>query len=367
MLICTVALSFNFRFNENGEFTILQLTDQHYCSYAKNESINVTEWKDRKTHELSRRMIQLSKPDLIVLSGDAVTGKAGAKRPGEFEKCWDKVAESLLEAQIPYAYILGNHDAEGYWNRRQIVKFDYKQPLSVRKDSEGIPDTCNFMVPVFSSRNDEELAANVWFFDSGSQSCDDFDRYTWGCIERDAVDWYNYQSQKIKDEYGTNIHHLAFLHIPLPEYAELWNSREFYGDGDEMIGCPNINTGFFESLKKNGDISATFVGHDHTNNMGGWYDGVELIYGQKSGYGFYGDLKGARVVKLKENYNEQGELNVTRNHFIIFENETISYPEATKREPKEKISCEIVGKEKTKGALKKAMWTFKRWIKSIVA
>ncbi len=35
------------------------------------------------------------------------------------------------------------------------------------------------------------------------------------------------------------------------------------------------------------DIKAIFVGHDHSNDFGGFYKGIELAFGRKSGYGGY--------------------------------------------------------------------------------
>lgn len=370
LLFTTVTAGF--KFNEEGKFTILQLTDLHFCHRMKNETRQQTNAVDIQTQKLQRILIQIAKPDLIVLSGDAITGRRGAKTSGkEFEHCWKKVTKVIKQFKIPYAYILGNHDAEGFWDRKDIMKFDRKQELSIRKTHLGIPDTCNFFVPIFSSRNEQKLAANLWMFDSGSQSCSGFNYHTWGCIEQDVIDWYNFQSQNIKDEYGTDVHHLAFMHIPLPEFTELANHGEFSGVREEQIGCPNINTGFFNHIKRNGDISGIFVGHDHKNNMAGWYEGVELVYGQKSGYGAYGFERGARAITLKEIYDGQSELRVSRSHYIIFENETIAIPTFPRRDDRGLIAaCPIYGKTKIQkilGSFKRSFWGIKNWIKQMIA
>jgi len=190
-------------------------------------------------------------------------------------------------------------------------------------------------------------------------------------LKKDAIDWYDYQSQKIKEEQGTNAHYLAFVHIPLPEFTELANNGEFYGVREEQIACPNINTGLFDHIKKNGDISGIFVGHDHKNNMAGWYEGVELVYGQKSGYGAYGFERGARAITLKEIYDGQSELRVSRSHYIIFENETIAIPTFPRRDDRGLIAaCPIYGKTKIQkilGSFKRSFWGIKNWIKQMIA
>jgi len=104
----------------------------------------------------------------------------------------------------------------------------------------------------------------------------------------------------------------------------VYNDEQIYGNSDDYVHCSVGNTGFFAAVKTNGDISAMFVGHDHNNDFGGWYEGIELVYGRKSGYNCYGDFHGARVVVLKENYDDDGNfVNVTRNHYVIDENGNI--------------------------------------------
>jgi len=68
----------------------------------------------------------------------------------------------MTEAQIPHPYTFGNHDDEGDLTRRQIVRLDQTNPYSLRNESEGIPDTANFRLPVYASQNDSQLAAHLW-------------------------------------------------------------------------------------------------------------------------------------------------------------------------------------------------------------
>ena len=304
------------QFNSTGYFTIVQFTDLHYGGTATEQT---------ETLELQKKILEWVKPDLAVVSGDAasVPGKVGA---GWYKSQWDLWTKPFPDANVPYAYTLGNHDDEGDLNKIHIVQLDETNPMSLRGTAEGIPNTTNFYVSVYSSRNDSELAAVMWSFDSGTVSCDGVPG-GYGCIERDAIEWYEQESQNIREEHGRNVHHLAFFHIPIPEYLEVYNNLSFYGEYNEYVWCPTVNTGFFVAVKRNGDISAMFVGHDHVNDFGGVYDDVELIYGRKSGYHAYGDKRGAKVIVLQENFDEQGRLKVTRSHYILEENGDITYPE----------------------------------------
>ena len=83
-----------------------------------------------------------------------------------------------------------------------------------------------------------------------------------------------------------------------------------------------------------------FVGHDHHNDFGGWYKDIELVYGRKSGYGSYGDFVGARVIKFKERVNLFGEVQVTREHYVIYDNGTIKdTKEMRRKEGPKQGSC----------------------------
>ena len=100
---------------------------------------------------------------------------------------------------------------------------------------------------------------------------------------------------------------LAFFHIPLPEYNEIWDRQLCEGHKHETICCPNFNSGFFAALRQGGDVLGTFVGHDHVNDFEGELDGIRLCYGRASGfntYGFPGFERGARVIQLYEGQRE---------------------------------------------------------------
>jgi len=307
--------TYSLRFNPDGEFTIVQFTDLHF---GEDEA------EDMQCQQLQRNILEWIKPDLVVISGDGASGYAWDKSQGWFKRCWEQFTGPIIEYNIPYVYTLGNHDAEADLNRTEVVILDAQNPLSLRNISEGIPNTSNFHVPIYSSRNQSELAANIWLFDSGREGCESHNE-SWGCILPEVLDWYDQTSQEIKEKHGTNVHHIAYYHIPIPEYVDVFNNYPTYGTPDDEIGCPDVNTGLLDHMVKNGDITATYVGHDHTNDYGGWIRGVELVYGRKTGYGGYGNIRGARVVVLNENIDAKGHLNVSRTSYVVFENGTMEF------------------------------------------
>lgn len=52
-------------------------------------------------------MLSLEQPDLVILSGDMVSGFAWDGRQGWFESHWRRLIQPLQAAGVPYASILG--------------------------------------------------------------------------------------------------------------------------------------------------------------------------------------------------------------------------------------------------------------------
>lgn len=141
--------------------------------------------------------------------------------------------------------------------------------------------------------------------DSNDKYCDGISN-SWGCIEEDEIKWYERKTTQLEQEIGHKISGIAFFHIPIPEYKDMYNYEQTYNYRYEGVNCPLKNTGFFKSAKKMNNIKAMFCGHNHNNNYGGYYQNVELVYGRKTGYGGYGPdwfQRGARVIKIKEIIN----------------------------------------------------------------
>jgi hypothetical protein len=82
---------------------------------------------------------------------------------------------------------------------------------------------------------------------------------------------------------------LAYFHIPIPEYETvLQDPSKVLGQKQEAVLSPSVNSGFFTALLQAGDVKATFVGHDHTNDYCGNLMGIHLCYGGVTGYHAYG-------------------------------------------------------------------------------
>eukprot|EP01016_Furgasonia_blochmanni_P003379 TRINITY_DN11325_c0_g2_i2.p1 TRINITY_DN11325_c0_g2~~TRINITY_DN11325_c0_g2_i2.p1 ORF type:complete len:446 (-),score=79.39 TRINITY_DN11325_c0_g2_i2:202-1539(-) len=310
-----------FKFNATThEFTVLQLSDIHY---GEDD-----DW-DEQTTNIIYKLLNETNPDLVVITGDTVSGYAwNTYSPRFFLNSWRKYTEPFAFTFTPYAVALGNHDAEADLTAEEIFALEQKHPfsVSVHQSPPEVSGVSNFLIQVESSLNKSGAfhpALNLWVLDSDHEGCGSHEN-SWGCIKASQIDWYSNLSDQLQTAHGKgdDIMHVAFFHIPVPEYMSLWNDDPVYGDKFEDVACPLENTGFFERVKQRQDIEAMFVGHDHNNYYGGFRDGIELVFGRKTGVGGYGPIegvtRGARVIKFTEEI-EKGKIVVRRRHWILDE------------------------------------------------
>ncbi len=93
------------RFNKEGKFKIVQLTDVH---------LGYHEHKDADTQKLISDIIRWESPELVVVTGDIISGnKWDKKTPQWSEKQYKKLTSVLTEHKQPWAFTAGNHDCEG--------------------------------------------------------------------------------------------------------------------------------------------------------------------------------------------------------------------------------------------------------------
>jgi len=93
------------KFNKKGEFKIVQFTDTHVDLEANK---NLSVYKTIKT------IVDIEKPDLVVLTGDNVT----QNNP---EKAYERFSEIFKEVKIPWMVALGNHDSQHNISRENLV------------------------------------------------------------------------------------------------------------------------------------------------------------------------------------------------------------------------------------------------------
>jgi predicted phosphodiesterase len=310
-LLLNLYLTSGLNFRSDKTFKIIQFTDLHFA---------VPE-QDEKTILLQKTILEVEKPDLVVLSGDCVSNYVwDGSHPWE-ASMWRKYTQPMRDLNIPWVFVNGNHD-QADLTTSQLVELDRTDSLSrTQIGPKHIHGRTNYYVRVRSSTSNS-TSAYVWVFDTQT-TC--LGVKGWGCIHPDQVQWYLDTSYKLKREDGKIIPGVAFLHIPIPEFLDLWNFHTTYGRKSDDICCSSVNTGFFGAMKYMNNIISVHAGHDHKNDFIGEYQGITLGYGRKSGFGGYdvpsGWKRGARVIQLTET-----SLGIKFNSWIRQEDGSIDIP-----------------------------------------
>ena len=275
------------RFNKNGKFKIVQFTDVHfqYSSYRSDSALM-----------MMKAAVEEEKPDLVVLTGDVVCSK-------NTRLAWLALAQPFIDAKVPWAVILGNHDIEYELSGKQIMEAIAGLPYSLTVNGpEDLSGNGNYILKI-TSPDSLKAEALLYFLDShsGLRPKGDLGSYEW--VAFDQIRWYREQSKSMTATNGGNpMPALAFFHIPLPEYKEILGKETTVGIREESICSPDLNSGLYTAMLESKDIMGMFVGHDHDNNYIGCLRNICMAYGNASGRQCYGKIgRGYRVIELFEN------------------------------------------------------------------
>jgi len=297
MLLLAVALPFFAQSPElkfkNNQFKIIQFTDIHWNSDSKYKVYNDS------TEMMMRKVIEIEKPDLVIITGDISVSKLA-------KAGWEQVTRPMTDLKTPFAVTFGNHDTESDMPKREVLRYLQKNHFNMTQDSgDEIDGVGNSALAIKSSKNDKDSWL-IYLFDSHAYTKDStMGYYDW--IKKSQIDWYVDQSNKLAKKNGEVLPALAFFHIPLPEYEYVRNQKNTLGNHSEEACSPRINSGLFWAFLQQKDVMATFVGHDHNDDFIGSLANIHLAYGRKSGYvSAYKEIleRGARVIELHENEKE---------------------------------------------------------------
>jgi hypothetical protein len=109
-------------------------------------------------------------------------------------------------------------------------------------------------------------------------------------VHTDQIQWFSAVSANLsaaaKAQGRPQAPALAWQHIPLPQHQTIISHKiPIVGQYHETVCCPEIDTGLHDAFRAAGDVKALTVGHDHTNDYCGEYEGVYYCY---DGHGSYG-------------------------------------------------------------------------------
>lgn len=303
------------RFNKDGKFRILILTDAHHAPRTGMDTIRAME-----------SLIDRTEPDFVFLDGDNIAGHATRKN------CKDMIAQvvSPMESRnIPWAHVYGNHDKTPLFSKQfqQSLYESYPHCLSQSGPSD-IPGVGNYFLPVLAANGD--VAFGIWALDSMQDlGIMDSPLDYRGNLEKDVllpqrlatgsdadwirfeqIQWYYNRSRQLEKEHGHKIPSIMCFHQPLYEFnAILRNPKEtgMSGECNEKVSCSEVSSGLFAATLQRGDVLGMFCGHDHINTFDGLYCNTRLAYCGSVGYHAYGikdpnddreRLRGGRIIDI---------------------------------------------------------------------
>lgn len=266
------------RFSPDGTFKIMQITDTHWSGTPATSN----------TVAMMRTVLDLEKPDLVVLTGDIVELDPAA--------AWPDISAPMIERNIPWAVVPGNHD-----DRDQMMALKLDQyPHCIM-----IPGPTNLgwgnMTTYIRSSTGSNIAGVLYFLDTNTHPAIP-DTGGHGGFTFDQVKAFRDMARVVRDDTGNApMPTLAFLHVPLREYLEVRHPGQFIGHQPGGFFGPALNSGMFSAMRETSRIQGTFVGHDHECDFAGPLAGICLTYGRVSGFDRPNAFKnGSRVIQIQE-------------------------------------------------------------------
>ncbi|KAK4120733.1 Metallo-dependent phosphatase [Parathielavia appendiculata] len=329
------------RFRPDGTFHISIFEDLHFGENAWDDWGSQQDIYSLKVMET----VLDAEPttDFVILNGDLITGdNAFCENSTDYV---DQLVRPMLQRGLTWASVYGNHDSDFNLSTTDILAREIQWPNARTANMVLEPDTgvSNYYLPVYARGCNPackscQPALLLWFFDSrGGFKYQHRDPTTGNLVplpnwvDSRVVDWFKQTNDDlIRSAGGKVIPSLAFVHIPtnasralqdmgidkhrqpginddkpLSQQAQGWCPD---GRNDGTCGYGGQDEPFMRAITSTPGLMALFSGHDHGDTwcykwegllpgMTVEGNGVNLCFGQHSGYGGYGSwIRGARQV-----------------------------------------------------------------------
>lgn len=316
-------------FDDDGEFTILHLTDFHEYLLIEGSNfadITIVDQLKPRLVRFIESCLQETEPDLVVLGGDNIFGLSAV---AEFMDTpisimtYRAIAELFEEHKQYWTLTFGNHDSESVLDKidylNEVVKYDYF--IGGTEDEKYFSakvfptDTVignsyadyyvgNYSIPVYDETG-TQIAYNIFVLDSGSYTLTPPADVPYLSITREQTDWYLSESKKLEQESGHIVPAVMFSHIPFAEMEDAYNAGNYLGGEEAGWMLSTIPSPIYDAILKRGDVKGVFFGHMHGSDVTvyGEGNGHRLLMGitkatQSSGYDDTDSVLGMRVINL---------------------------------------------------------------------
>lgn len=293
--------------------------------------------QDAKSVSVMATVLDIEKPDFAVINGDLINGDS--TRVENSTRYIDQIVKPLVDRNLTWGSTYGNHDHQPNLSGELLLEREQTMPGARTKSMVpgAAAGSTNYYVPVYSAHCKKvECCAPkliLWFFDSrGGYYYQQRDRLgravphpNW--VDESVVRWFEETNAALKSRYKRAIPSLAFTHIPVYASVQLQNKgvdvNRQPGINDESASpqaqgwCENgkhdctygkQDSAFMKAISQTEGLMGLFSGHDHANSWCYKWDnelpgvdvkgnGINLCYGQHTGYGGYGDwIRGSREI-----------------------------------------------------------------------
>ncbi|KAH8895269.1 Metallo-dependent phosphatase [Thozetella sp. PMI_491] len=332
------------RFKPDGTFQLSIFEDLHFGenawdSWGPQQDIN-------SVKVLNKILDDEAGVNLVVLNGDLITGENAYKENAT--AYIDQIVGPIVARDLTWASTYGNHDSDYNISREDILKREQRWPNArtrqmVFEQNSGVS---NYYLPVYGSDCKTKCGTGctpsllLWFFDSRGgflyqqkdASGNRVGQPDW--VDQSVVDWFVAKNTELTQKYKRVIPSLGFVHIPTnaslalqekgvdaerqpginDDYLLAQQAQGWCEDGSNTSGCKygGQDIPFMQAITSTPGLMAVFSGHDHGDTWCYKWDallpgmsvkgnGINLCFGQHSGYGGYGNwIRGARQVVVKE-------------------------------------------------------------------
>lgn len=289
---------------EDTVFSVLQITDIHILNDEK---------KDAKAFKTITSMVEKSKPDMIIVTGDVTSEK-------ENFTAFKTFCTFMENLNIPWGFVFGNHEGlDIKYEPGEVLdpeKIADKQTLSDYLESldnciyEAGDEDVDGMGNYYYNVTDENGKVITTLIMMDSHSYDE-ENGGYDHFHDNQIEWYENTVKSIAQEVNGDeskvVPSLAFFHVPMQEYMtaydeakgtdkRLWGFRFFNENG-----TPAVDDMMFEKMVELGSTKGCFAGHDHMNNFEVEYQGIRLSYGLSCDHNIYVvPLRGGKLIEIKE-------------------------------------------------------------------
>lgn len=276
---------------DDADFKILQLTDIH----IGNGFLSIS--KDNKALNGIKKVVNHTKPDLIIVTGDMVypvpiqSGSANNRRATQL------FATFMEGFQIPWTVTFGNHDEEWYslFKLADIAEvYENSKYCLFQRGPEDVYGMSNYIINIRNANG--TLNTSLVLIDSNSY-VPGIKLNVYDNIHEDQVEWYEQEITNVSQHYGVDglVPSLAFWHIPVNEFEDAYKLYKqgsdeviFHygkaGEPDEKVFAPQNRSSIFEKMVELGSTKGIFCGHDHLNDFSLTYQGIRLTYSKSIDY-----------------------------------------------------------------------------------